>query len=63
MQRKDVEEIQYELGSKVYRARDILDNPKVTEILQLFSRYYFKTGTFAAGKNLVYILKVKHQAF
>ena len=55
MQRKDVEEIQYQLGSKVYRARDILDNPNVTEILQLFSRYYFKTGTLPTGKNLVYV--------
>ena len=55
MQRRDVARIQDELGTKVYRATDIADNPNVTEVLRLFSQYFLKTGIFPTGKNLVYV--------
>ena len=55
MQRRDTEIIQNHLNTKIYRAFDIVDNPKVLEVLQLFGRYYFKTGTFPTGKNLAYV--------
>ena len=55
MQRRDTEIIQNELSTKISRAFDIVDNPNVLEVLQLFGRYYFKTGTFPTGKNLVYV--------
>ena len=55
MQRRDVEKIQDELGTKVYRASNIVENPNVTEVLWLFSQYFFKTGTFLTGKYLIYV--------
>ena len=55
MQRRDTEIIQNELSTKIYRAFDIVDNPKVLEVLQLFGRYYFKTSTFPTRKNLIYV--------
>ena len=51
MQRRDVEKIQDKLGTKVFGAIDIIDNPNVTEVLQLLSRYFLKTGTFPTGKK------------
>ena len=63
MQRKDVEKIQDELGTKVYRATDIVDNPNITEVLQLFSRYFFIGGTFPTRKNLVYVPEGKTRPF
>ena len=41
MQRRDFEKIQDKLGTKVYRATDIADNLNVTEVLRLFSQYFF----------------------
>ena len=57
MQRRDIEIIQDKLGAKVYRASDIVENPNVTEVLRLFNQYFFNTGTFATGKNLIYVPK------
>ena len=63
MQRRHVKKIQYKLGTKVFRAIDIIDNPNITEVLQLFSRYFFKTGTFPTEKILSMFLRVKCHHF
>ena len=51
MQRRDVEKIQDENSeTKVYRVTDIADNSNITEVLRLFSQYFFKTAPFLPEK-------------